>query len=78
VVGNSSLIEERVASRELDLGLIEIVTGMPNMDRTAACRDELLVICSPRHPLAGSSIASLPSSVQETVLLDVSVSNFSA
>jgi DNA-binding transcriptional LysR family regulator len=25
------------------------------MDRTAACRDELLVICSPRHPLAGAS-----------------------
>lgn len=52
VVGNSQLIEERVVSRELDLGMIEIVTGHPALERISACRDELLAIVSPGHPLA--------------------------
>jgi len=52
VVGNSALIESRVASRELDLGLIEIVTEQPMLERRSAGRDELLMICRPDHPLA--------------------------
>jgi DNA-binding transcriptional LysR family regulator len=52
VVGNSQLTEDRVASRELDLGLIEIVSEQPAIERTTATRDELFVICSPGHPLA--------------------------
>lgn len=51
VVGNSMLIEERVVSRELDLGMIEIVTDHPALERISACRDELLVILPPKHPL---------------------------
>lgn len=54
VVGNSQLIEEQVVSRELDLGMIEIVTDHPALERISACRDELLVILPPRHPLAGA------------------------
>ena len=53
-VGNSQLIEERVAARDLDLGLIEIVTDQPMLERVSAARDELLVICAPHHPLAGA------------------------
>lgn len=52
VVGNSTLIEERVVSRELDLGLIEIITDHPSLDRISVCRDELMVIVGPSHPLA--------------------------
>jgi DNA-binding transcriptional LysR family regulator len=52
VVGNSQLTEDRVAARELDVGLIEIVTDQPGVERRSAARDELLVICHPAHPLA--------------------------
>lgn len=53
VVGNSQLTEDRVAARDLDIGLIEIVSDQPSIERRSAARDELMVICSPDHPLAG-------------------------
>ncbi len=52
VVGNSKLTEERVAARDLDIGLIEIVTEQHSIERRSTARDELMVICSPDHPLA--------------------------
>ncbi len=52
VVGNSGFVEERVASREFDIGLIEIVSNQPTIERRSIARDELFVICSPDHPLA--------------------------
>ncbi len=52
MVGNSAYIESRVARRELDLGLIEIITDDPSLERRSAGQDELMVVCSPRHPLA--------------------------
>ncbi len=52
VVGTSKLTEDRVAARDLDLGLIEIATEQPSIERRSAARDDLLVICSPDHPLA--------------------------
>jgi len=52
VVGNSQLTEERVASREIDLGLIEIVSDQGAIERRRATRDELLVICQPGHVLS--------------------------
>lgn len=55
VVGNSGLTEERVAARELDIGLIEISTDLPNIERRTAARDELMVICQPGHPLSGET-----------------------
>ena len=55
VVGNSQLTEDRVAARELDLGLIEIVSEQPAIERFTAARDELLVVCCPAHPLAGKT-----------------------
>lgn len=53
VVGNSQLTEERVAARDLDIGLIEIVSDQNSIERRSAARDELLAICNPGHPLAG-------------------------
>lgn len=52
VVGNSRLTEERVAARDLDIGLIEIVTDQGTIERRSAARDELMVICAPDHPLS--------------------------
>lgn len=51
-VGNSHLIESRVMDRNLDVGLIEIVTEEPTLDRVAAGQDELQLIVAPGHPLA--------------------------
>ncbi len=52
VVGNSKLTEDRVAARDLDIGLIEIATDQGSIERRTAARDELVVICAPTHPLA--------------------------
>lgn len=51
VVGNSQLTESRVVARELDIGMIEIVSEQPALERFTAARDELLVICRPGHVL---------------------------
>lgn len=55
VVGNAKLVENGVLSRELDIGLIELVTTHNNLERRNVTRDELKVICAPEHPLARSS-----------------------
>lgn len=52
VVGTSRLTEDRVAARDLDIGLIEIATEQSAIERRSAARDELLVICAPDHALA--------------------------
>ena len=52
VVGTSKLTEDRVAARDLDIGLIEIATEQHTIERRSSARDELLVICNPEHPLA--------------------------
>ena len=43
VVGNSKLTEDRVAARELDIGLIEIATDQSSIERRTAARDEQVV-----------------------------------
>lgn len=55
-VGNSQRIVDQVANRDLDLGLIEIVTEHASLERRAAAQDALEVICRPDHPLAGSEV----------------------
>ncbi len=60
MVGNSAYIEGKVAGRELDLGLIEIVTDNPTLERRTAGRDDLMVICRPDHPLAAHERLDAP------------------
>ena len=43
VVGTSKLTEDRVAARDLDIGLIEIATEQHTIERRSSARDELLV-----------------------------------
>ena len=57
-VGNSKRIVDQVANRDLDLGLIEIVTEHTSLERRAAASDELEVICRPDHPLANADVLS--------------------
>ena len=52
-VTNSEAVQERVAERSLDLGFIEGDSHLPSLVSDLCCRDELRVVCAPRHALAG-------------------------
>lgn len=52
VVANSETIETRVAEHTLDIGFIESPSHQPNLQTEICCDDELMVICSPKFPLA--------------------------
>lgn len=52
VVANSETIETRVAEHTIDIGFIESPSHQPNLQTETSCEDELLVICSPKYPLA--------------------------
>jgi DNA-binding transcriptional LysR family regulator len=51
-VGNSEMIESRIADHALDLGLIESPSHLPGLASEVCCEDELVLICSPAHPFA--------------------------
>jgi DNA-binding transcriptional LysR family regulator len=54
IVANSESIETRVAEHTLDIGLIEAPSHQGNLQCEVCCDDELLVICAPGFPLAGT------------------------
>ncbi len=54
IVGNSELTQQRVVNRELDMGMIEIVSDDPHIEQIPAGRDELWAIFAPGHELARS------------------------
>jgi len=51
-VGNSEMIENRVADHALDLGLIESPSHLPGLTTEVCCEDELVLICAPAHKFA--------------------------
>jgi DNA-binding transcriptional LysR family regulator len=51
-VANSDNIESKVADHTLDVGLIEAPSHHPQLLNTVCCDDELVMICTPQHPLA--------------------------
>lgn len=51
-VGNSEMIETRVADHTLDLGLIETPAHLPGLLTEMVCEDELVVVCAPDHDFA--------------------------
>lgn len=52
-VANTETIAEKVLEFELDVGLIEGEYHHPDLEIIPWREDELLVFCSPEHPLAG-------------------------
>jgi len=52
LVANSETIETRVAEHTIDIGFIESPSHQPNLETEVCCEDELMVICSPKFPLA--------------------------
>jgi DNA-binding transcriptional LysR family regulator len=57
-VANTRAIAERVASFELDMGLIEGELQHPDLDIVHWRRDELVVFAAPGHPLSQSDALS--------------------
>ena len=57
-VANTSTIARRVKDFELDIGLIEGELQSPELDVLPWRGDELVVFCSPSHPLAGKKSLS--------------------
>jgi LysR family transcriptional regulator, transcriptional activator of the cysJI operon len=51
-VANSDTIEHKVAEHSLDVGLIESPSHLPHLVTKVCCEDDLVLICSPKHPLA--------------------------
>lgn len=54
-VANSETIAAKVADHSIDVGLIEAPSHHPSLHTVACCEDELVMVCSPNHPLAGKS-----------------------
>jgi DNA-binding transcriptional LysR family regulator len=55
VVGNTELVETRVAEHALDLGLVEGPSSSTVLAAESCCDDELQVVVAPSHPLAQCS-----------------------
>jgi DNA-binding transcriptional LysR family regulator len=54
-VGNSEMIETRVADHALDLGLIESPPHLAGLATEVCCEDELVLICQAGHRFAGAT-----------------------
>ena len=52
MVANSEAIEAKIADHTLDVGLIEAPSHHPQLTSHACCEDELVAICSAKHPVA--------------------------
>lgn len=55
VIENTQKISERVVDYKIDIGLIEGEVNHPSLDVTPWRNDELVIFCSPKHPLATES-----------------------
>ena len=51
-VANSETIVAKIADHSLDVGLIEAPSHKDSLTTVACCEDELVMICSPNHPLS--------------------------
>ncbi|MFF7708011.1 LysR family transcriptional regulator [Pseudomonas sp. NPDC007930] len=68
-VQNTANIVAQVAHYEIDLGLIEGDCNHPDLEVQPWVEDELVVFCSPHHPLAARGEASLEALTREAWIL---------
>ena len=55
-VDNTRNIQQRLVAMEIDLAVVEGICLHPDIDVTPWREDELVIVCSPEHPLAGKSV----------------------
>lgn len=58
MVSNSAEIEQAVLNNEVDLGIVEGIMKSSDLTETPVCEDELVLVCSRKHPLAKESIVT--------------------
>jgi DNA-binding transcriptional LysR family regulator len=63
-IGNTAQVHRRLIGHELDIGLTEGLVDEPELDAEVFHRDELVVIASPSHRLAGKRRVP-PTALQE-------------
>ena len=68
-VENTTAIMQQVAQYDLDLGLIEGNCHHPDLEVEPWVEDELIVFCSPKHPLASKGTATLAELLQANWVL---------
>ena len=56
-IGNTSEVVDKVLNYKVDLGFIEGEVNEPDIDVIPWRKDEMVVVCSPDHPLAHSKTA---------------------
>lgn len=69
LIENSSILEEAIASNQLDLALIEGIPTHEHIQKISFFKDELAVICALDHPLAKKEKLCLQDIAQEAFLL---------
>jgi DNA-binding transcriptional LysR family regulator len=68
-IENTEQVHRRMAGLELDIGLTEGFVEEPELDAEVFHRDELVVIASPRHRLAGKTRVPLSALQKEPFVL---------
>jgi DNA-binding transcriptional LysR family regulator len=68
-IENTEQVHRRLAGHELDVGLTEGFVEEEELDAEVFHRDELVVIASPAHPLAGNPRIALNAIQQEAFIL---------
>jgi DNA-binding transcriptional LysR family regulator len=68
-IENTEQVHRRLAAHELDVGLTEGFVEEDELEAEVFHRDELVVIASPNHPLAGIAPVSLKAIQQEPFIL---------
>jgi len=68
VTGNTEVIEQALIARDIDLGLIEGHSKDPQISYSEFLRDEIVLVCSSKHPLAKRASVS-PEQLKTTPLI---------
>nr|MDT0253275.1 LysR substrate-binding domain-containing protein [Endozoicomonas sp.] len=68
-IDNTRIIEQRLLDFKIDLAVVEGVCLHPDIEVSTWLEDELVVICSPDHPLANKGNIPLPSLSDELWVL---------
>lgn len=68
-VANTQIVENRLLSGELDVGLVEGQVHSPDLRWEPAIYDELVFVCSRSHPLCGRDQIALSELAKQSLIL---------
>jgi len=68
-VDNSRVIEDKVLSNEVDIGIIDGPLSHPDLKYEFLTDDKMVLICSPEHRLAGAKSVKLSEVAKESLIV---------